>query len=34
MCFFAIFNKKKIRFIHIFTAGTGEFDNEGANIEI
>ena len=28
-----ILSKKKIRFIHIFTAGTGEFDDEGVKIE-
>jgi len=28
-----ILSKKKIRFIHIFTAGTGEFDDEGVIIE-
>ncbi|NVM43716.1 MAG: hypothetical protein HWN79_02275 [Candidatus Lokiarchaeota archaeon] len=28
-----ILSKKKIVFIHIFTAGTGEFDEEGVNIE-
>ncbi|MFX1446624.1 MAG: hypothetical protein ACFFCG_00645 [Promethearchaeota archaeon] len=28
-----ILSKKKISFIHIFTAGTGEFDDEGIKIE-
>ncbi len=28
-----ILTKKKIRFFHIFTAGTGEFDDEGIKIE-
>ncbi len=28
-----ILSKKKIRFVHIFTAGTGEFDDEGIKIE-
>ena len=28
-----ILSKKKIEFIHIFTAGTGEFDDEGVKIE-
>ncbi|NVM16218.1 MAG: hypothetical protein HWN80_00775 [Candidatus Lokiarchaeota archaeon] len=28
-----ILSKKKIKFIHIFTAGTGEFDDEGIKIE-
>ena len=28
-----ILSKKKIRFIHIFTAGTGEYDDEGNKIE-
>jgi len=28
-----ILSKKKINFIHIFTAGTGEFDEEGTKIE-
>ena len=28
-----ILSKKKIKFIHIFTAGTGEFDDEGVKIE-
>ncbi|MHA2288424.1 MAG: CoA-binding protein [Promethearchaeota archaeon] len=28
-----ILSEKKIRFIHIFTAGTGEFDDEGIKIE-
>ncbi len=28
-----ILSQKKIRFIHIFTAGTGEFDDEGVKIE-
>ncbi|MBY8987444.1 MAG: hypothetical protein KGD61_03235, partial [Candidatus Lokiarchaeota archaeon] len=28
-----ILSKKKIRFIHIFTAGTGEFDDKGTKIE-
>jgi acyl-CoA synthetase (NDP forming) len=29
-----LLSKKKFRFIHIFTAGTGEFDAEGIEIEI
>ncbi|NHJ21142.1 MAG: hypothetical protein EAX91_09380 [Candidatus Lokiarchaeota archaeon] len=29
-----ILSKKEIKFIHIFTAGTGEFDEEGAKIEL
>lgn len=31
--FIEILSKKKIKFIHIFTAGTGEFDDEGVKIE-
>ena len=32
-CLKDIFSQKKINTIHIFTAGTGEFDDEGVNIE-
>ena len=28
-----ILSKKKVKFIHIFTAGTGEFDDVGTEIE-